>query len=48
MQGVGFSYIDKGAASLPYVANDTTTSADSLGALQDFFASYSQFRSSVL
>jgi hypothetical protein len=47
-QGIGYSYIDKGAATLPYVANDTTTSADSLGALQDFFATYSQFRTSPL
>ena len=41
--GVGFSYIDAGAAKLPYVANDTTTAADSLGALQDFFAAYPAF-----
>ena len=44
--GVGFSYID--GAKLPYVANDTTTSADSLGALQDFFASYPAFASRPL
>ena len=41
--GVGFSYIDPSAAKLPYVANDTTTAADSLGALQDFFATYAAF-----
>ena len=46
--GVGFSYIDKSAAALPYAANDTTTAADSLGALQDFFASYPQFAASPL
>jgi len=46
--GVGFAYIDKGAAALPYVANDTTTAADSLGALQDFFRSYPAFASSAL
>lgn len=46
--GVGFAYIDKGAATLPYVANDTTTSADSLGAMQDFYASYPQFAKSPL
>jgi carboxypeptidase C (cathepsin A) len=46
--GVGFAYIDKGAASLPYVANDTTTAADSLGALQSFFRAYPQFATSAL
>jgi serine carboxypeptidase-like clade 2 len=46
--GVGFSYIDKGVASLPYIANDTTTTADSLGALVDFFATYTMFNKSSL
>ena len=44
--GVGFSYVDAGAAPLPYLANDTTTSADSLGALADFFASFAQLSNS--
>ena len=46
--GVGFSYIDKGVASLPYTANDTTTTADSIAALVDFFATYTAFNSSSL
>ncbi len=46
--GVGFSYIDKGVANLPYTANDTTTAADSLAALADFFATYHQFNKSDL
>ena len=44
--GVGFSYIDAGAAALPYAANDTTTAADSLAALADFFASFTNLSSS--
>ena len=44
--GVGFSYID--GAPLPYTANDTTTSADSLAALNDFFSSFPAFASTPL
>jgi len=46
--GVGFSYIDKGVASLPYTANDTTTTADSISALVDFFSTFTAFNSSSL
>ena len=39
--GVGFSY--DAAAPPPYAANDTSTAADSLAALRDFFASFPAF-----
>ena len=44
--GVGFSY-DLGAP-LPYVANDTTTTADSLAALAAFFAAFPGLATSKL
>ena len=44
--GVGFSHIQGQAP--PYTANDTSTSADSLGALVDFFSAYPAFAASPL
>lgn len=44
--GVGFSY--DSSLPLPLIANDTTTTADSLAALEDFFNSFPAFSQSTL